>query len=108
MSEASWMQAFDQAFYGAFAAVVGTLDATYTPPPGGPGSAVTVQVLKDVNVEQFGEDGAPIAFHAVVLTFRRQQVEPATRATVTVGGQTYNLAQHIGGDDSLSRWSVRA
>ena len=108
MSDAAFRRQFDAAFFDAWAGVVGGLEAAYLAP--GAATPVPVEVLKDVNVEQFGEDGAPIAFHAVVLTFRRTQVEPASRATVTLvdSGEVFTLAQHIGGDESLSRWAVRA
>lgn len=105
MSEGAWKQNFDRNFFGAWGAAMGGLSATYTPPGG---VAVSVDVLKEVNVEQFGDDGSPIAFHAVVLKFRREQIEPASRAQVVVDGVTYTLAQHIGGDESLSHWAVRA
>lgn len=105
MSEAAFQRQFDAAFFGAWGGAMGGLAAQYTPAAGGP--AVAVEVLRDTNVDQFGDDGTPISFHAVVLAFRREQIEPETGATVEVDGQTYTLVERIGGDASLSRWAVR-
>ena len=105
MSEAAFKRDFDRQFFGAWGGAMGGLAATYIPPGGTP---VPVDVLKQTNVEQYGADGAPIAYHAVVLVFRREQVEPETRAQLVVDGDTFILAQRVAGDESLSHWAVRA
>jgi len=106
MSEATFKREFDAAFFAAWGDLAGGLDALYTPPIG---AAVTVQVLVDTGVAQFGEDFAAVSHYRTFLTFRREQIEPETGATVLVGGITYTLAQRVdSSDESLSRWAVQA
>lgn len=105
MSEAGLKQAFDAAFFAAWANLAGGIDALYTPPAG---AAVTVQVLVDTGVAQFGDDFAAVSHYSTFITFRRAQVEPEGGATVVVDGITYTLAQRVeSSDESVSRWAVQ-
>jgi len=105
MSEAALKQAFDAAFFVAWANLAGGIDALYTPPAG---AAVTVQVLVDTGVAQFGGDFAAISHYSTFVSFRRAQVEPEGGATVVVDGITYTLAQRVeSSDESVSRWAVQ-
>lgn len=105
MSEAVWKRDFDASFFDTWGGAMGGLDAVYTPPAGAP---VTVQVLMDVGIAQFGDDLAPVSHYDTYITFRREQLEPAQFATVVVDGVTYTLAQRVdSSDESLSRWGVQ-
>lgn len=104
MSEAAWKRQFDADFDAAWAEAMGGIDAVYTPPGG---AAITVQVLVDTGVEQFGEDGAPVSYHDRVVGFRREQIEPKTLGTVVVDGTTLKLVQRVErSDESRSWWAV--
>lgn len=105
MSEAAFKREFDATFFASWGDTMGDIDAVYTPPAGTP---VTVQVLVDTGISQFGEDDAPVSHYDTFVTFRRAQVEPQQFGTVVVDGVTYTLAQRIdSSDESLSRWAVQ-
>lgn len=106
MSEAGLKREFDAAFFAAWADLAGDLDALYTPPGG---VAVTVQVLVDTGVAQYGNDFAAVSHYSTFVTFQRAQVEPESGATLVVDGITYTLAQRVdSSDESVSRWAVQA
>lgn len=105
MSEADLKREFDAAFFAAWGDLAGDLDALYTPPGG---VAVTVQVLVDTGVAQFGDDFAAVSHYDTFVTFRRAQIEPEAGATLVVDGTTYTLAQRVdSSDESASRWAVQ-
>lgn len=105
MSEAQFKRDFDVAFFAAWGELAGGIDGLYTPPLG---AAVTVQVLVDTGVAQFGDDFAAVSHYSTFATFRRAQIEPVEGATLVVDGITYTLAQRVdSSDESLSRWAVR-
>ena len=105
MSEANLKREFDAAFFTAWANLASELDALYTPPGG---VAQTVQVLVDTGVAQFGEDFSAVSHYSTFVTFRREQIEPESGATLVVDGTTYTLAQRVeSSDESVSRWAVQ-
>lgn len=105
MSESGLKADFDAGFFEAWADLAGDLDAQYTPPGGAP---LTVQVLIDTGVAQYGDDFAPVSHYDTVVVFLRGQVEPESGATLVVGGISYVLAQRIDpSDESISRWAVQ-
>ena len=106
MSEAGLKQEFDAAFFAAWGDLAGGIDALYTPPAG---AAVTVQVLVDTGIAQYGDDFAAVSHYSTFVSFRRAQVEPEGGATVVVAGIPYTLAQRVdSSDESLSRWAVQS
>ena len=105
MSEAGLKREFDAAFFAAWADLAEELDALYTPPVG---AALTVQVLIDTGVAQFGDDFAAVSHYSTFATFRRAQVEPESGATIVADGTTYTLAQRVdSSDESATRWAVQ-
>lgn len=105
MSQKDFLREFDAAAIGAFLDGGMADDATYTPPGGGAG--VPCQVLVDRDVEDFGEDDAPVSLRRTRIAFQRAEVEPVAMGQVVVGAETFTLAKRTRYDESLSAWWVQ-
>lgn len=105
MSQAAFLRDFDAAAVGAFLDAGIADDATYIAPGGGAG--VACHVLVDRNVEDFGEDDAPVSLRRTRITFQRAQVEPVPMGQVAIGAEIFTLAKRTRYDESLSAWWVQ-
>lgn len=109
MSEAAFKRQFDEAFFEAWGDAMDGINAVYTSPDG---LIVDVQVLVDTDVQQFGDDGAPVSEARTFISLRLAQLsplEPEAGAEVSLsgGGGCYRLVQRVeGSDESISRWLV--
>ena len=105
MNQAAFLRDFDAAAVGAFLGAGMADDAVYTAPGGGAG--VACRVLVDRDVEDFGDDAAPVSLRRTRITFQRAEVEPVAMAQVVIGAETFTLAKRVRFDESLSVWWVQ-
>lgn len=68
--------------------------------------ATACTVYVDRNAQFLGEHPALAAGQRTVITFRREQVTPARGGVVTIGAETFTLAELVAEDESLSSWVV--
>ena len=134
MSQAAFLRAFDAAASAAFLAA-GIADAgaylspaaladlqaiadhdpddPEVPPPPAVPVPVACTVLVDRNVEDFGDDAAPVSVHRTRVSFQRAELAPAQGGRVTLldalGAplETFELVQRARADESLSAWWVQ-
>lgn len=104
MSQTSFLRDFDALAFGAFMATGMADAAMYTAPAGG--AAVACQVLVDRDVRNYGDDLAPVATSYTLVSFQRSQVQPSLRGVVLIEGESFELAQEVLRDESVSRWVV--
>lgn len=108
MSQAEFLRSFDAMAFGAFGGAGLADAATYLPLGSGPGDApAECLVLVDRNVEDFGNDLAPVSTLRTRVTFQRADVEPVEGGAVTVGSETFILVQRTRADESVSAWWVQ-
>lgn len=111
MSQKEFLQEFDDFAFEEFLDAGLADSAMYYPkPPAGGGPApepVPCTVLVDRNVEDFGDDAAPVSALRTRVTFQRAQVEPDGGARVVVDGEAFTLAGRARQDESISAWWVQ-
>jgi len=133
MSQAAFLRQFDAMAFGAFANA-GLADAAryLTPaqvqvlaqiaahdpdspdePPAAP-APVACTVLVDHNVEDFGDDAAPVSVYRTRITFQRAELVPEQGGQVSILDSAdavtgvYVLVQRTGrNDESASAWWVQ-
>ena len=114
MSQAAFLRAFDAAAFGAFAAA-GIADAAeYLAPNAAPGYPPTpCTVLVDRDVEDFGEDVAPVSAFRTRITFQRLEVTAEEGGVVSLldaaglVAEVFTLAQRTRHDEGISAWWVQ-
>lgn len=98
MSQTQFLRDLDAQLMGAFLAAGMADEALY--------GATPCQVYVDRNAQFLGEHPAHAAGQRTVITFRREQVTPARGGVVTIGAETFTLADLVAEDESLSSWVV--
>lgn len=114
MSQRAFLQAFDVAAFGAFAAA-GIADAAeYLAPDAAPDALpVPCTVLVDRNVEDFGEDIGPVSAFRTRITFQVLEVTPDEGGIVSLldgaglVAESFTLAQRTRHDEGISAWWVQ-
>ncbi|WP_298580591.1 hypothetical protein [uncultured Luteimonas sp.] len=114
MSQRAFLQAFDAAAFGTFAAA-GIADAAeYLAPDAAPGApAVPCTVLVDRNVEDFGDDIAPVSAFRTRITFQVSELAAEEGGVVSLldaAGlvtESFTLAQRTRHDEGISAWWVQ-
>ena len=127
MSQEAFLRDFDAGAFTAFADAGLADAATYLSPaaraarqaiadhdpddpdaPAPPDAPVPLActVLVDRNVEDFGDDLAPVSVGRTRLTVQRAEFEPEAGGKVTVGAAVYTLVQRTRSDESASAWWV--
>lgn len=114
MSQRAFLQAFDAAAFSAFAAA-GLADAAeYLPPYAMPGTpAAPCTVLVDREVEDFGDEVAPVSTFRTRITFQRLEVTAEEGGVVSLldanglVAEVFTLAQRTRHDEGISAWWVQ-
>lgn len=105
MSQKAFLQGLDALMFGAFKAAGVADAATYEFPPG---TAVPCTVLLDEDVQDFGDDDAPVSAPFDRVTLQLSEVTPRAGGIVqiTATGDRLKLERRLGGDSSASQWVV--
>jgi hypothetical protein len=114
MSQRAFLQAFEAAAFGAFAAA-GIADAAeYLAPDAAPDAVpVPCTVLVDRNVEDFGDEVAPVSAFRTRITFQVIEVAPEEGGMVSLlddaglVAESFTLAQRTRHDEGISAWWVQ-
>lgn len=104
MSQNDFLREFDADAFATFLGAGMGDSATYTAPAGAP---VACTVLVDRDVEDYGEDDAPVSLRRTRITFQRAEVEPVGMGQVVIGAETFTLAKRARYDESISAWWVQ-
>lgn len=128
MSQAAFLRQFDADAFAGFAAAGIADAATYLSPealqaidaydPDDPDAVppplpVPCTVTVDRDVENFGDDRAPVSTLTTRIAFQRAEVAPAQRGRVTLldelglPAETFVLVERARADESLSVWWVQ-
>jgi len=114
MSQRAFMQAFDAAAFSLFA-TAGLADAAeYLAPDAAPGTLpAPCTVLVDRDVEDFGDEVAPVSTFRTRITFQRLEVTAEEGGVVSLldaAGlvtEVFTLAQRTRHDEGISAWWVQ-
>lgn len=99
MSQQATLRALDAEIMAAMKGVGIADAATYGSTP--------CDVYVDRNAEFLGDGPAQIAGVRTVITFQLGQVSPARGGVVTIGTESFELAELASQDESISAWVVQ-
>lgn len=114
MNQRAFLQAFDAAAFGAFAAA-GIADAAeYLAPAAAPDAVpVPCTVLVDRDVADYGDEVAPVSVFRTRITFQLIEVVPDEGGVVSLldgaglVAESFALAQRTRHDEGISAWWVQ-